>query len=396
MKRLKRNREFRMKNSIENIIVKFLNTEANAFELEFLENWIKEPENEKLFLEYVKINYLIDINTKQFDHSNILQEINSLLKKEDKRFSRLNKKLVFRYAAVFLILVSIFWVYTFTNADKNENQSSINEVILKSENGLINVLNQKGETQITNREGAILFNKIDDTLVYNENQDLDVLVYNTIIVPYGKKFSVKLSDGTKIQLNSGTSFRFPVKFLKNQDRRVFIEYGEAFFEVAKDKNQPFIVNNDNIDIKVLGTQFNVSAYPEDKSTTTMLVEGSVQLFENSKINNKNSVLLKPGFKAIWVDEKENFALSKADVEIHTAWRTGKIVLKSLPFKQMINKLERHYDVKIECRENQLNDEIITATFDKESITDVLKLINEIHPIDYKINGRNVTIIKNEK
>jgi ferric-dicitrate binding protein FerR (iron transport regulator) len=373
---------------IENLIVKYLNAEASASEMDALEAWLEENENDKLFIDYVKVNYLVDINTKQFDSKHLLEELSALVQEEKQKTIRMRAQKLMRYAAVFVLFIfSSYWVTTYVLTPQASEQT-LNEVVLKSENGLVNVLNSKGESQIKNREGDVLFEKKDNKLTYNSAKNIDKLVYNTLTVPYGRQFSITLSDGTHVDLNAGTSIRFPVKFIEGQNRKVFIEYGEAFFDVAKDAKHPFIVNNNTMDIRVLGTQFNVSAYPEDEHVSTVLVEGAVQLTEQSQ---EGKTLLKPGYKAIWTESYKNFEVSEADIELHTGWRSGKIVLKSLPFTQMVKKLERHYNVKIESKDQNLNNEVITATFDEENIEQVLQLINEIHPIDYDVDGRQVNI-----
>lgn len=381
--------------NIENIIVKFLSSQATAPEIEQLEAWLQNSDNEKVFRDYVKVNYFIEVNTMHFDKAKLLEELSFKMHNERKTFLRIRAKKIFRYAALVVLLISSYWAYdNFFKQDQQAFNGTIKEAILKSEDGTIKVLNPIGSAQIKDSKGSVLGNKTGNTLEYKVNKHKKRLVYNTLTVPYGRQFTVKLSDGTCIELNSGTSLRFPVEFLEGKERKVFIEYGEAYFDVAEDPDHPFIVNNNKLDIKVLGTQFNVSAYPENIAVSTVLVEGSVQLTKHSDDNKTNSVMLEPGYQATWSDEKRIFEINKADLEMHTAWRTGRIILKSLPFSQMAKKLERHYDVIINCNEEQLNREIITATFDEESIEDVLKLINELHPINYEIDGRDIVITKN--
>jgi ferric-dicitrate binding protein FerR (iron transport regulator) len=375
---------------IENNIVKYLNSEATHIEMEELESWLKDDNNLEVFKDYIKVNYLIDINTVSFDNSEVLIALEREMQKSKIVSLRQSTRKLWRYAAVFVILIASTWgIYQFSFNTAASNEQPLNEVVLKSENGSINILNQSGNTQITDRDGEVVFKKIGNTLVTEHSAESQKLVYNTLTVPYGRQFSLELSDGTKVQLNAGTSLRFPEHFIKGKNRQVYIEYGEAFFEVAKDPDHPFIVNNNGLDITVLGTQFNVSAYPEDDAMTTVLVEGSVQLTASS--NASQSTVLKPGYKAIWTDEKPKFEVTKADIELHTGWRTGKIFMKSLPFSKMIKKLERHYNVIINSNDEKLNNEVITATFDEEGIEDVLKLINKIHPITYNISGRTINI-----
>jgi ferric-dicitrate binding protein FerR (iron transport regulator) len=378
--------------NIENSIVKYFNSEATAHEMEQLEFWLEKDKNQIVFKDYVKVNYLIDINTTSFNHTALLDKLSEEINKEKTISLRQRTQSILRYAAVFIVLIASAFVFYYLNSNNSQTSDlPINEVVLKSENGSINVLNPIGNAEIKDRNGKILYEKIDNNLVYSEKGETKSLTYNTITVPYGRQFSLELSDGTKVQLNAGTSLRFPVKFLNGKKREVYIEYGEAYFYVAKDPEHPFIVNNNNLNITVLGTQFNISAYPEDDNISTVLVEGSVELSQTTK--KSENVILKPGFKALWSDNSEEFAVSRADIELHTGWRTGKIVMKSLPFSKMVKKLERHYNVIINSKDKSLNNEVITATFDEESIEDVLELINKIHPIEYNIDGRAIKILK---
>ncbi len=376
--------------NIENHIVKYLNAEATLIEMDELESWLKDDKNLDVFKDYIKVNYLIDINTVSFDNTEVLKALDQEMQKSKVVSLRQNTRKLWRYAAVFVILIASTWgIYQFSFNTAATNEQPLNEVVLKSENGSINILNQSGNAQIKGRDGEILFEKVGNTLVTEQSSTSQKLVYNTITVPYGRQFSLELSDGTKLSLNAGTSIRFPERFIDGKNRQVFIEYGEAFFDVAKDPDHPFVVNNKDLNITVLGTQFNVSAYPEDDEMTTVLVEGSVQLTESSKFLKKT--VLKPGYKAVWSDERPVFEVTEADIELHTGWRSGKIIMKSLPFSKMTKKLERHYNVVINSKDEKLNNEVITATFDEESIEDVLKLINEIHPITYNIDGRTINI-----
>ncbi len=379
--------------SIENSIIKYLNSEASISEMEQLESWLQDDHNHQIFKDYVKLNYLIDINTAAFDDRKVLEALAEEMKRDKVIRFRQKTKIALRYASIAVILISSALFFYYINSNHSfESDRTINEVVLKSENGNINVLSQSGQSQIKDRNGNIIFEKKNNNLVYASESSTQKLNYNTITVPYGRQFSLELSDGTKVQLNAGTSFRFPVQFIEEQNRQVFIEYGEAFFDVAKDTSHPFVVSKNNMDITVLGTQFNVSAYPEDDEITTVLVEGSVRLNQTNK--NTNDVLLEPGFKALWSTQKDSFDISAADIEFHTGWRNGKIVLKSLEFSKMIKKLERHYDVVIDNNDDSLNQDIITATFDNESIEEVLELINKIHPMQYNIDGKNIQIFKN--
>ncbi|GGW29060.1 FecR family protein [Arenibacter certesii] len=123
------------------------------------------------------------------------------------------------------------------------------------------------------------------------------LVYNTLSVPNGERVDLMLSDGTKVILNSGTSLRYPVQFLGSESRQVFLD-GEAFFMVAKDSHSPFVVNTEDIKVRVLATKFNWSSYPEDQFVNTTLIEGSISVYNSSQtFDSSNACVLEPGHKA---------------------------------------------------------------------------------------------------
>tara|TARA_R110002126_G_scaffold291603_1_gene454170 strand:- start:3172 stop:4335 length:1164 start_codon:yes stop_codon:yes gene_type:complete len=381
----------------QNIIIKFLNNQATSLELEQLEEWLENDVNEKEFIDYVKINYLVDMNSKKFNTLKSERKLLDFIAKEKKVYKLKNSKIFFKYAAAIAILISTIYFYNQSNVSSIEQNSvSSEKITLKMDDGNIKVIDEKGNFKIQDIKGNVIGTQQGNELVYNDKKVSEKLVYNTLTVPYGKRFSVKLSDGTKVHLNAGTSLRYPVKFLKGKDRLVFIENGEAYFDVTRDVEHPFIVNNGDVNIRVLGTEFNVSAYPEDATIKTVLVEGSVSLYAtNEDYDVKNSTILKPGFKADWNKSNDVVTVDKADVEMYTAWIDGKIILKHMKFSSIIKKIERHYNVSILNEDKVLGGEFITATFEDESIEQVLEVINKLHPIAYSVKDNKIVILKKE-
>lgn len=377
---------------IKNTITKYLSNQASVSELEELELWLEDATNKKEFINYVKINYLIDMNTKKFNTDKSEEKLLAFIFKEKRVIKLKRVKVFFKYAASIAIFLSVAYLYNNNDETFKEIKIPSEEITLKMDNGNIKVIDEKGTFTIQDKKGKIIGNKKGSELVYDNKGITEQLAYNTLTVPYGKRFAVELSDGTKVHLNAGTSLRYPIKFLKGKNRQVFIETGEAYFDVAKDLNHPFIVNNSKTSVRVLGTQFNMSAYPEDLNITTVLVEGSVSLYSSEEeYNIKTSTLLKPGFKADWNRGSNIIKIEKADVEIYTAWIDGKIILKHMTFNSIIKKLERHYNVEIVNNNKDLGNDFITATFDIETIEQVFEVINEIHPINYKINKNKIII-----
>ena len=296
-------------------------------------------------------------------------------------------------AASVLVLVSIGISYQhgFFSPKKDAIINNSNEITLQLENGDIQVISADKKSKIADAEGNVVGNQNGNKIVYDTETTIEKLVYNTIKIPYGKRFELQLSDGTIVHLNSGTTLKYPVKFIANGNRQVFLD-GEAFFDVTKDKTHPFVVNADNLNVRVLGTHFNVSNYPEDKLTDVVLVEGSVGLYTaNEKFNAEKNTILKPGFKGSF-SKIDNQIKTKAVVtDVYTAWIKGGLTFRDMTFKDISKKLERHYNVTIVNQNTKLSDEKFNASFGDEPIAKVLSYFNEIHGIHYTLKNNEVLI-----
>jgi ferric-dicitrate binding protein FerR (iron transport regulator) len=210
--------------------------------------------------------------------------------------------------------------------------------------------------------------------------------YNTIEVPYGERSQISLYDGTKVWLNSGTKFRYPVAFSRDT-RDVFIE-GEAYFDVAKDAKHPFVVSAGRLKIKVLGTRFNVSAYPADKEFSTTLDEGSVQTINT--INGKGVKMI-PGEQVILNRETNEQHRMKVNTELYTSWKENLLKFEDAPFEEVIKKMERWYDVKILVDPSINTREKYTMTIKTESLREMLQLVSRTTKMNYEIIENTVSI-----
>ncbi|MBC8769942.1 DUF4974 domain-containing protein [Arenibacter sp. BSSL-BM3] len=379
-------------NRSDSLIVKYLNHSINNDELDELISWLEQPGNRDVFKEYSKINYSIDYKLSIYNTEEVK---NSLLDKIQKDKRRYNRKRVFRfakYAAILVIAVGVILIYQKENSIPASALPSQNDqtITLELENGRSVILKEEVTQDIVSDKGEIIGKQNEQGIQY-EDTELSELVYNTLKVPYGRKFQVTLSDGTKVFLNAGSSIKFPVKFIPDMDRTVFLS-GEAFFDVTKNRD-PFIVNADNIEVRVLGTQFNVSAYPEDPSMNTVLVEGSVHVL-GSGPENGTSVLLKPEHEAIWNKVEKQMVVQKADVSSTMAWMNGQLVFREIAFKDIIKKLERSYNCTIINNNEMLNNEVFTATFNMEieNIKQVMSYISKNTPYNYTISKNRVITI----
>ena len=381
---------------ISQLIYKSISKIISPEEKTTLENWLKVDENRTL---YNKI-----INKKNVQQKlSIYNEIDT-----DLIFERLEKRIdddvkstskvtyfksisrVFKYAAIAIVFLGLGYFYQqgyFSN--KSELIIPSESITLELENGNIQIINEDGSTKVVDTKGNVVGTQTGTQLVYSSNLVKEKLVYNTLTVPYGKRFEIQLSDGTNVHLNAGTSLKYPVKFIKGENRQVFLN-GEAFFDVTSDKNHPFIVNAESLNVEVFGTEFNVSAYPEDSTTDVVLVEGSVGLY-NENETLKDGVTIVPGTKGSHEKKQNNISTEKVNIEIYTQWMQGGLVFRNSTFENISKKLERHYNVKIINNNEHLNKEVFNASFKQESIDIVLSYFSDSYNIEYTIQENTIYI-----
>jgi len=383
------NKEIKERIEIAKIIAKSIEESASLHELAILEEWINKSQDNKFF--YRRLIKDDKLDQKLSDYKSI--DVN----KAKKRFTKKNKRNFFvfqikkylKYAAVLVVVLGSFYFLNQKETSKQLISIPKNSITLQMDDGTIKVISTFDTKEIKNKKGEIVGKQERDKLNYKDSK-LKELVYNELTVPYGKTFQLVLSDGTKVNLNAGSSLKYPVSFIEGQDRKVFLE-GEAYFDVAKDPRHPFVLNSNEVNIRVLGTKFNVSSYSEDTDISTVLVEGSISLYLDDKYAKDKSLLLKPGFKASWNKKTNKMNVGKVDTEIYTGWTEGKLIIKDLPFKNIRKKLERKYDVKIINNNKILDNNTYTATFDVETIEQVLQTLNKSFSIEYKINGNEIII-----
>ena len=218
--------------------------------------------------------------------------------------------------------------------------------------------------------------------------------YSEITVPFGQMSQIKLSDGTKIWLNSGTTLRYPERFAE-KSRSVSIE-GEAYFEVAKMAHKPFVVNTTELNIEVLGTSFNLSSYQEDAAASVTLVEGKVAVLDNT---GKTIAQLIPGQIAVKNKKTNTLDISNVQTAFYSAWIAGKIFFDDEPLDQIAIKLERWFNVEITFADQQLKSHRFTGTILKNKPVDqIMQALELLSPIRFKhqvnaIGKDRITIYK---
>jgi len=205
-------------------------------------------------------------------------------------------------------------------------------------------------------------------------------VYNELFAAFGTRSALKLSDGTAVWLNSGSSIKYPDRFIGN-NRTVFLK-GEAYFEVESDIKKPFIVETSSLSVKATGTKFNVSGYYSDNEAEVTLVSGKVEVHTTD--DNKNVKSSKLNINQHLLFNKVNGATSISDEDTYKyfSWKDGKLVFRNEPLSQVVKKISQVFNIDIEIKGKEIQNYSYRATFEDESLTEILKLLKISSPIDY--------------
>jgi len=271
----------------------------------------------------------------------------------------------------------------------SESSGTENSVLILPGGEKVDLKKTDSELAVLNDQEAIQIDQ--DSIVKADIADTKEAM-NEMIIPFGKKSKLTLADGTIVWLNAGSRFAFPQKF-EGSNREVFLD-GEAYFEVAKNKEQPFIVHSNDFQIEVLGTKFNVCGYSSDNYSEALLLEGSVNIRVKGRLF-KDELLMSPNQKATWSKERKEISLhSEPSPELSIAWVKGWYEFSDENLEQVLTKIERYYNVKFQYNPAFISRALpVSGKLDlKESIGEVMTVISEVAKIDYQIAGDNLIII----
>lgn len=329
---------------IANLITKSIKGELSKEESLFFSEWLKQSEkNKQLFDKLCNEEYVLG----EYD---IHQKINSgrawqsvLRNRKRHTFNRYIK-----YAAVIIILIGFTFTYLIINnpIDHPQHLQQLSQSVQPGTGKAILVLNGEKEIKLDKKNNINVLDstgtriKNDSaTLYYQKNISTSKQTndYHTLITERGGEYNIILSDGTKVFMNSESKLRYPVVF-NEAERKVYLE-GEAYFEVSKDKQHPFIVEGKDFSVKVLGTSFNISDYKEDEITKIVLVEGSVQVNKDM-----NAYRLTPN-QELTIQNGE-FQIRKVNAVNAISWKNDKFYFSNERLEIVMQKLARWYDVQL--------------------------------------------------
>ncbi|MCF8274674.1 MAG: DUF4974 domain-containing protein [Flavobacteriaceae bacterium] len=389
-------------NKIQNIIVKYLSSQATFLELEYLEKWLENPENEKFFSLYIKTNYAIDYNIRKFNSEKIKLQLLKEILKERKVFKLKKVRQRVSYFAVAAVIVGIFATSyffqdkisnsplktspTIVNNDIKSIEPGTDKAILTLEDGSVVTL-EKGDTYQTQN-----INSNGQQIVYKaDERSHSEIAYNYLTIPRGGQFFIKLSDGTQVWLNSESKLKYPVNFVESETRAVELVYGEAYFDVSpstEHKGSKFKVFNQFQEVEVLGTEFNIKAYKDEKNIYTTLVEGKVGISSGNQYDK-----LIPGQQSNLDLENKIVTIAKVDVTSETSWRNGIFSFRGKPLKDIMKVISRWYDVDVVFENEKLEDITFKGVLGKnQEIKEILETIKNLSIIkNYDLNGKQIIL-----
>lgn len=352
--------------------------------------------------EFDKINRLpvskglqeIKQGNKQGNKQEVESEIKQVIKPEINQdyITQNNKrrsKLVFYTASVaavaLLALITYFYFAENNGLNREPETASIGEVV---QDGSVQLYSGNRVVKLDNNSVLKISEEGKSALIEDHDSDREVHldnINNKLVVPYGHRSSIKLSDGSLVYLNSGTTIEFPTAF--NKKRREITVSGEIFIEVVENKNQPFIIHTAQSMITVHGTSFNLSSYSGEKSESVVLVEGSVEI-----ANSGSSLLLKPNEMA----EIAGGTISRSEINVskYISWKKGYLELNNIPLTDLLLKISRYYNVEFRFK-NEMNMSARTCMgklFLSDNLDDVLETFAGLTDLNYNKESDNMIYI----
>ena len=267
---------------------------------------------------------------------------------------------------------------------KNDVSPGGNKAVLTLADGSTIVLDEAQNGELA-QQGNSKIIKLDGKLSYDPvNKNPKEVVYNTISTPNGGQYQLELADGSLVWLNATSSIRFPTTFI-GKERRIEIT-GEAYFEIAKNREMPFIVAVNGAEVQVLGTHFNINAYNDEDNVKTTLLEGSVKF-----VSGDNSNILKPGQQFQLAKNGAFNVANDVNVDEVVAWKNGLFAFENATIERVMRQFSRWYDVEIEYR-GKTDDLFIAEMRRNIKLSDALKALELTGKVKFDIEGKKIIVM----
>ncbi|HEX7905430.1 MAG TPA: FecR domain-containing protein [Chitinophagaceae bacterium] len=385
---------------IPKLIAGYLRDNLTASQQQELFDWVNETEVNRLYFSKATDEKLLTEKFKHFNREDITPRLDKTLESIDHDSKPTSKSILLRMkryaiaACLMLIASSLVFFLTrvstkkeiaatnTTTTNNNDVQPGIEKAVLTLSDGTKITLDNTTNGTIAQQGNAVVM-KEDGLLAYNLDQAKfqKEILYNTLTTARGEEFrSLVLSDGTKVWLNSVSSIRYPTSFI-GDERNVEIT-GEAYFEVAKNPSKPFKVKANGIEVKVLGTHFNVNAYNDEPTTAVTLIEGAVELK-----NEDGTQLLKPNQQAKGSSIGKIELINDPNIDAAIAWKKGYFLFKSLTVPGLMRQIRRWYNVEIIYEGNIPQERFVGKISRNSNLSELIKAL--------KAEGLNIVFENNK-
>lgn len=377
------------------IIWKKIHDQTTEEEEILLKSWLSSHSSHRKYYEDA-INYYS--NGTQF--ANSPAELKKALKKIHRKTGihspYINTQIITitSIAASILILIYFQFLRTSNNPEQQKTEQVAQSIVPGSNKAVLVLADgtehdlSSGNNSVITEEGSEIKNSGNKLEYTSKSAQTTETKYNTLKIPRGGEYFLVLADGTKVWLNSETTLRFPVQFASDI-RRVELT-GEAYFEVSRNENVPFIVSSGNQQVKVLGTQFNISSYPDNQSILTTLVEGSVEV--SLEGNPAEKTMLKPSEQSYLSMNESQILKRNVDVAQYVAWKDGRFVFQDQMLEDIMKTLSKWYDVQVVFTNE--DDKKLRFTGNLERYTDfnnILGKIERTNEVEFEITDKLITI-----
>ena len=382
---------------LERLTIRYFTKILTKKEWEELNSWFEKYGTSNCFKDYIGINYAIDCIMSEFDTEKKKKSVLEKINKDKITASRLKRLNYFKYAAIIAIIFGVTYVLLTTDSATmkipNNNgieivESGSNKAILTLENGN-QVALEKGKKYNNDKVRSD-----GESLIYaskSNKENTKELTYNYLTVPRGGQFFLKLSDQTRVWVNSDSRLKYPTDFLTGNTREVELVYGEAYFEVSPSSENGgtlFKVLTRKQKVSVLGTEFNIRAYKEQTEVVTTLAGGEVVVIKDGV---KKS--LKPNQQSIVKDNSNLIDVKQVDASLMTSWVKGLFIFEEKSLAEMLDDLSRWYDVEVFYERKELKEIPFTGVLERtKSLNDLLEFIEVISDGAIEFNLKNNVLI----
>ena len=362
-------------------------------ELELLLQWLLSRAGQKQFEDGIEENWEVFRNERVYDYDETLRKIHAR-KNEQERFRRRSFLRRSRWAAAAAIAAAAIITF-FMFPEKDAPQFIVYDGVFGSPNKAVLTLSDGSSIVMDDyagdfvEENGAMIKIAQGELEYNESpEDNRAVAFHEIFIPVSSEYKLTLSDGSVVWLNSDTRLRYPMNF-PHDERRVILIGGEAYFEVAQDASRPFIVEADGQSITVLGTRFNIFAYPTENQVITTLAEGSVRI----TADGGGETLLAPGQEARLDKATGQMSVRTADIGQTLAWKDGFIVVEDQTLEQVMQKLSRWYGVEYRIVSDVPRNIVFRGIIPKYELGNTLARLEKISNLKIRMDGNVIDVRK---